>query len=530
MTNIPTKKIFNRFIYATLLSLVFSTQNAKAVELSLDGHGDASLLPYFSAKNDWQTFIRIINNSDLATVTKVRFKEAANGRTISDFILFLGPYDQWNAWTDANAVDGSPGIRTNDTSCIFTVSPNQTPVSASFQSLNGNTTLKGTKFSNFAFTGDYDDGGNTANTTEERLSEGEVEIIGIANFSSTSINPSARRFVGYVTNNPNTGEPDNCLSAKAEYLGNLKGSEENLGYGPEFDFKNNMKVNTYLINVNSGQGASYNPSTLTDFSDNSFISESISTETKPDLDSAKSNLSWTNNPRTIQHGILDNSLVTGGVDTLSTKFTRNTITNEWALKTSTNPSSTFKNSFTQWIVNFPTKQYYVDLQTDPVNNDDISPILADHAGNNEAWSPFKTQFVGAGKSCISYSVHLRNNQGGSSLYNEVSGLCFQTNVLSFGSQFTNKGLASKFSTVIPASSLPLNTTNSATAKLGTAQLTFSDSIVSFATDNLTDDAGTTYHGLPVHGFMLYNFEATNQNSNYTTAQPHSYTRKTTVAP
>ena len=530
MSKASTMYSFKYLICAFLLALTFISQNTNAVELSTDGHGDAALLPYFSAKNDWQTFIRIINDSEFATVTKVRFNEAANGRTISDFVLFLGPYDQWNAWTDANAVDGSPGIRTNDTSCIFTVSPNQTPVSTSFESLSNTSTLKGAKFSEFGFTGDYDDGGNTSNTPLERLSEGQIEIIGIASLSKTSNNPSAARFAGFVTNDPTTGKPYNCLSAKAEYLGSLKGSEENLGYGSEFDFKNNMLVNAYLINVNSGQGASYDPSILMDFSDTSFISESISTETKPDLDSAKSNLSWTNNPRTIQHGITGNSLMTGGVDTLSTKFTRNSITNEWALKTSTNPSSTFKNSFTQWIVSFPTKQYYVDLQSDPINNDDISPTLADHSGNNDGWSPFKTQFVGAGRSCTSYSLHLRNIQGGASLYNDTSGLCHQTNVLSFGSEFANKGLASKFSTTVPASSLPLNPTYTATAKIGSAKLTFSDSIVYFALNNLTDDTGTTYHGLPVHGFMLYNFEATNQNSNYTTAQSHAYTRKTTVTP
>ena len=502
-----------------------TTQPSSAVELSVDGHGDAAIFPYFSAKRSWQTFVRIANDSEYATATKIRFKEAANGRTISDFILFLAPYDQWNAWTGANAADGSPGIRTKDTSCIFAVTPNPSAVTANFSSLSSTSTLIGAKFSDAGFTGSYDDGGNISNTINDRLSEGHIEVIGIAKFSALSNNPSVIRFINHITNNSSTGKPNNCSSAKTEFTGNLRGSERDLGAGPEFDHDNTMIANAYLINVGTGQGASYNPRMLINFSNTSFIDESVSSETKPDLDSAITPNIWRDHTRTSQHGILGRSLLTGGVDAVSAALARKSLSNEWALKKATDPNSVFKNSFSQWIINFPTKQYYVDLQFDSNVADDISPALADHSGNDDAWSPFTTQFPGTGSSCIEYSMHIRNDEGGAQTHNETSGLCYQTNVLSFGSEFSTKGLASAFSTIVPESSLPLDATNTAPAKLGIAQIDFTKVPTSF-----TDDNGTTYHGLPVDGFMLYNYESNNRNSNYTTAQSHSYFRKTTVLP
>ena len=65
-----------------------------------DGLGDAAVFQYFTAKNNWQTFFRLINTSADVVVVKVRFREAANSREILDFEVALSPYDMWAGWTD----------------------------------------------------------------------------------------------------------------------------------------------------------------------------------------------------------------------------------------------------------------------------------------------------------------------------------------------------------------------------------------------------------------------------------------------
>lgn len=205
---------------------------------------------------------------------------------------------------------------------------------------------------------------------------------------------------------------------------------------------------------------------------------------------------------------------------------RTSITNEWASRTATNTSSIFKSNFTQWVITFPTKQFYVDLQHDTDFTDDFSPTLTNGSSHSDAWSPFIDKFLStnnAGKSCYPFNIDLRNIEGGSSTYSSSNDLCYQTNVLTFGEEFSDRGLDSNFSTIIPSSFFPLDSKESDTATLGHARLSFEN----HNTASFTDDNNVTYYGLPVDGFMLYNFEANQQQSNYTISTPHKYRRLTT---
>lgn len=508
-----------------------SLQTSYAVELSDNGHGDAALFQYYSAKNDWQTFIRIINDSAYSTATKVRFREAANGRAVLDFVLFLGPYDEWIAWTDQNALNNSPGIRTNDASCITSVTASPSPISASFTSLNS--TTKGAKFDASSFTGQYNDDGILADDDKirSRLSEGSIEVIGLASFSPSSSNQSVLRFIDYISPNPSTGMPHDCTKAKAEFSTLLRDGEQYLNLGSTFDYRNHMAANAYLVNITSGQGASYSPRILSNFSNTSLIAQAVSTDTKPDLDSATTTSTWTNKlSRVIQHGRVGQTLTTGGVDSVSAVLMSTNVTNEWALKKSTDPNSVFKDSFTQWVVSFPTKQFYVDLQSDADLTDDISPTLGDHSSEDIAWTPFINEFgntdpLSESRSCSPFTIHIRNREGEGKFFLASNGLCYQTNVISFGNESAAKGLASRFSTVIPTSALPSNATNTAQAKLGSANIKLTQNNISF-----TNDDNKTYYGLPVDGFMFYNYEGSDRQSNYTTILPHKYFRKATTNP
>jgi hypothetical protein len=250
-----------------------------------DRLGDAAIFQYYTAKQPWQTFIRLINTSSNAIVVKVRFREAANSREVLDFAVALSPYDMWAAWTDSDAFgDGSgPGIRTRDRSCLFPPVgqggdegwiPIPTPTLPD---------RKAALFKDKAFTGPYFDGNDDV---DARLREGHIEVIGVAQYDPDG-DSRERDFAAFVTHT-DTGYPNNC--GQAWSLLQAEGTGEGEGASGE-DMDNVLAANAYLINVPSGQGAGYNPDILYNCSDNprgsqyTFEREYNSTDTSPDLDS-----------------------------------------------------------------------------------------------------------------------------------------------------------------------------------------------------------------------------------------------------
>jgi len=256
---------------------------AQAVTLdNVDRLGDAGIFQYYTVHSGWQTFFRIINTSDDPVSVKLRFHEGANSREVLDFIVFLSGHDMWNAWTTNDALgDGSgPGIRTNDTSCVFGGSDsNNTSPPEGWRSLGDG--IMGARFLATAYTGDYDDGGN-ANFDDplDRLSEGYLEVIGIAahaplsDFGLAVTHPidehscsEAARIYNLAKTNPPPGNPTAA-----------------------FDMGNVLGFNGYLINVAAGEGGGYDPDVLADFatdqnSGQRLVYQSLLTDTWPNLDS-----------------------------------------------------------------------------------------------------------------------------------------------------------------------------------------------------------------------------------------------------
>jgi hypothetical protein len=321
------------------MGMAASSGTALAVELdNNDRLGDAGIFQYYTVNGGWQTFIRIINTSDEGASVKIRFREAANSREVLDFIVFLSPYDVWVGWTDPDATgQGNPGVRTNDTSCLY---PNQgNTLKQGFIGVPGKPGVRGADFKDFAYTDPYyDDGGNSDHTPLQRMSEGHVEVIGIARHEVGEL------FTAYITHETD-GEPLSCSSA-ATLWETDEGDEGAKGK----DLDNVLAMNGYLINVTEGKGAGFDPDILINFAYNSLWEAAHFTATDPDMDSADPGF-VTEGVRFKQKGILMNLLgsepVTGGVDAVSYEFMRASVINEWAA--SNNPGNIVSDYFTQWI-------------------------------------------------------------------------------------------------------------------------------------------------------------------------------------
>jgi hypothetical protein len=617
------------------------TTPAQAVVLTQDELGDAIIYQYYTAKNGWQTFFRIINTSPDAVVVKVRFREAANSREVLDFEVALSPEDMWTGWTDANALgDGRPGIRSNDTSCVFPLVGQSFPNDEGFKWLNRDNHLYGALFKDRAFTGVYDDNGPYADDTARRMAEGHFEIIGIASYPSTG---SADGFAHAISHNGATGEPNDCQTAYRMYqLG-----DDGRGGLSDQDVDNVLAANAYLVNIASGQGAGYDPNVLADCSTarRGLRALAVATDTSPDLDDCDAGL-WgrggvainqalwdgttpppitttiyqvdavgvegppgdgrftgsfsadidgdgqctvangvdetniqendvpqevydaarstptllieagrnddqncdfivadsnpnpdagalltdTRTERTFrpwrikQKGqLIDQTPVVGGVDWVSSQFMATSVINEWAADF--NPDAVITDYFTQWVVTFPTKHYYVDLQDDLNLADDISPTLA--ATVPESFAPFVQIFPGNGRSCEPVTIEMWNREERWSAFTSPAptpedSLCWETNVVTFNDRYQDAGLDSDFGFVIDELWLPTNY-DGTVAERGWARMTF-DGFGATRT-GLTAPFDGPFLGLPVTGFLFSVYETGAAATNHTAINAHKYVRE-----
>jgi hypothetical protein len=214
--------------------------------------------------------------------------------------------------------------------------------------------------------------------------------------------------------------------------------------------------------------------------------------------------------------------VSGGVDWVSSLFMADSVINEWAAAIDANAFIT--DYYTQWVVTFPTKHYYVDLQDDAFLLDDISPTLA--ASVPEAFAPFTNIFPTANLSCEPVDVFMWDREEFESDFTSPAptpenSLCNETNVVVFNERYLNAGLDSDFSFTIAEEFLPAT----GDSGRGWARMTF---VGAGAQTGLL--APTAFQpnrvltGLPVTGFMLSIYETGDAATNHTAINSHKYER------
>jgi hypothetical protein len=241
--------------------------------------------------------------------------------------------------------------------------------------------------------------------------------------------------------------------------------------------------------------------------------------------------------RIAQRGVWGPAPVRGSVDAVSWELQRKSVINEWAASYS--PANTVSDYFTQWVLTFPTKNFYVDLQDavdDPLVERDYSPTLQD-IKSDYAFAPFIEKFPENGESCVPFRMDMWDRDEGYKGFTSPSGdfnqeLCYEANVVSFdgnnGRDYGNRGLDSNFGITIPYGLLPPK------GQRGWAQMTFLNpegllmhpSRYQHVVDQKEmPEFFKVRYGLPVTGFLfsVYNTNAT--ENNHAAINVHKYTRK-----
>jgi len=339
---------------------------AQAVNMNPDGLGQVLIYPYYTVKDGNTTLLSVVNTTDSAKAVKVRFKEGYNSREVLDFNMYMSEYDVWTAVLFDNA--GTPTMRTWDTTCTVPYFYGNT--------VNGGVTSGTQAFLPFAYTGKFADGGPTSIA---RAAEGHFEIIEMGTLTNESATAKRLGSADAATHVLKSGVsvPQNCQqlvdnwsiinSVNGMWIADLSGGTADL------DVERNsggLFGGAGVINVGNGTYFTYNAKAIQGF-DKDEDSRSLHYEPgniNPNLDSGDQHTA------TLFFGVPQDTAVAlfypRGVDAVSATFMHEYTMNEFNQTTALSASS-------EWIVTFPTKNFYVDPLEIASNEDVWVPKISD---------------------------------------------------------------------------------------------------------------------------------------------------------
>lgn len=459
------------------LGAVGMAGTASAVNVNSNGLGQVLIYPYYTVRNNTDTYLSVVNTTNSVKAVKVRFTEGRDSREVLDFNLYLSPNDMWTGAVTRNSL-GNAKLITADKSCTAPAIP-----------------AAGVDFVNYAYSGAVIEGIVTTNGRDgvagsdslDRTREGYFEIIEMGVVTNASIITA----VTHVN-----GVPANCAAVQTAAMTSLPGMNSQGGAFALIAPTGGLAGTATLINVAAGTDAGYDPVALASFSDANIWD--VPGSVKPDLKQASpaTSVVFKNG------GTIASTWTAGTADAVSSVLMHDNLINEFVLDTATL-------SATDWVVTMPTKRYYVPVNDGVANSTDASPTTGLPPFTTAFWisavDTTKTPVAMTGGACEPVSLQYFDREEGptstpgtvqfSPLPSTVTvgnALCWETTVVTF-----NNGnlLGSGNSVNVPIASPTQNGWMKATFN-ATGQTM--SSVAGAAPSN-------TFVGLPVVGFMVQDF-------------------------
>jgi len=355
------------------MGTALASTGSLAVNLSDNGLGEVGIVPYYTVRNSLDTYISVVNTSNQYTVAfKIRFRESDNSRDARDFNVFLSPDDVWTGVVTMGPDGQTPVIQTADNSCTAPA------LSEAAATMPG---MRGVGFTNIGYAGGSnifpkDPGSNSI----ERAQEGYIEVIamGVADPADSSLAAAA-------VHGPN-GVPANCGQIIAAYVDPNRG---NAVFEDQFSEPLNvLKVDAYMLRVDAGVGTGLPVTTLANFFNPDFVEDPDNPAADNLMDLPESAFPNLGNADPVSDqvvevlgAITDTGFATG-YDAVSSLMTATAVINEYAI----GGAALAKND---WVITFPTKNFYVDTTFDPA-----API-----------DPFEQPFQAPGQSCVNVAYN-----------------------------------------------------------------------------------------------------------------------------
>jgi hypothetical protein len=468
---------------------------ADAVMLSPRGTGQVLTYPYYTV-NHQQTLVSVINTTEHGKALKIRFREAYNGRDVANFNVYLGPYDSWVGAVFDTSSDGTgaAAIATNDNSCTVPAFP-LAPVPGTLHALT---------FSNANYSqGNYGTptGTDHGPTDLARTREGFFEIIEMGEVVDQA--SGSPRTLEAIT--PVNGTPPGCAQVRNAWapidLSSPGGYWTTNATTDLLPPAGGLYGAAGIVDVSLGTLYAYDATAIDGFSD--VVQNSAPGDPKPNLSTA-----ITDSAHDIASAYvpIGNTMIAAdyvasvqGVDAVSAVLTVDRIYNEFDIEPGLGAA-------TDWVVTFPTKQFYVD-----------PAVIGTNAPS--AVRPFETPFDET--SCLGVDRKQVDRDGFEPSL--VSGgpppitggnyICHEAAVITFGTDFDmSKALGSRLPDLRDLSYLSL--------QVGNLALEFVD-----PKEQMRPAAsGAAFNGVPAIGFAATNYVNANVTpgvlSNYSAAYPH----------
>jgi hypothetical protein len=476
---------------------------ASAVNLNPDGLGQVLLYPYYTVNAHQQTLLSVVNTTAVGKAVKVRFLEGYNSREVLDFNLFLSKFDVWTANVFALSDGGVGTAGTGDAAGIFTTDNSCTAPAFTTTGLSNGVGYQA--FLPYAFTGNNSD---TGPTTNDRTREGHFEMIQMSDITGVSLSTK----ITHVN-----GVPPGCATAEA-----LFDTDPTQTVPPTGGLFGAAAV----VNTANGTFYTFNADALDGFTGSKLNNTTGSL--LPNL----ANVNDVSGLAATAFVFNNGNLVTatypvGSIDAVSAVIDASNVYNEYEHTTSGSIG-------TDWVVNFPTKRFYVDPAFIP----------ADVKGNPLVQAPFEQFFgqIADGLSCdvVGLGIFDREERTTSTPScgfspcppgQPNSSLCHETNILTFGGpSILGSNLTSNVASPDAAGWLQLSFTDAAHGGLAATGHPHPMGLAGTVANPQTVNAeGTVFYGLPVTGFEATDFVTSNAGSvlgNYSGVYRHRISRCT----
>lgn len=340
-------RLFNLFNISLLLAIIWPNANIAAVEMGMQGLGQALIFPYYTTRADNDTILSLNNTTEDVKAIKLQILEGDNGQIVHSLNMYLGPFDVWTASITLNA-DGIPAIRTFDESCTVTAADGELMPLSAFG-------VPGQTFSSEQFIGDNDDGGRQS---VDRLREGYIQVI---EMGTLAVELGAIAFNAVANAQGITG-----CQFFADAWGNAAEPESVFSRNPQLQMQapsGGLSGQAILINVPGARAAAYDAVALDQF----YVpggEDPASLHTSPtDLgmglaaaSPAVSRVLLANNGSDMQ---IVTDIWSNGLQAVDAVLITEQFSNQFA-------SEPIINGKTEWVITFPGKREHVSQLETPL--------------------------------------------------------------------------------------------------------------------------------------------------------------------
>ena len=467
-----------------------TASTGEAVMLNPRGTGQVLIYPYYTV-NHQQTLVSVVNTTEHGKALKIRFREAYDGRDVANFNVYLGPYDSWVGAvfdTSSNGT-GAAAIATNDNSCTDPL----------FPLIAESGTLHALAFSNANYTqGGYGTQTGTDNGPYglDRTREGFFEIIEMGEVVDQAV--GGHNTFEAIT--PVGGNPPGCAQVRNAW--------KNDGYWnahPATDLlppAGGLYGAASIVDVALGTLYAYDATAIDGFSD--VVQNTRVGDTKPNFSTAITDSAHDTATAYVPIGNTvvkaDYTASTAGVDAVSAVLMADAISNEFDIESALGAA-------TDWLVTFPTKQFYVDPAFVGVNALDVVRPF------NIVFDEFSCH--GVDPELVDRDGHAAGSVVEAPPVNAGNYICYETSVIPLnGDYIESKALGSRISDFryLSYTGVP--------SQAGHGALRFVDTEQQLRPAT----SGAVFNGLPAIGFAAINYIDANVTpgvlSNYSAAYPH----------